>query len=164
LRPEYTCYAQFAWVCNSTSSVSLFTYISRFLFYGCLLVIFILSVDVWTLILTARIYSFTFKEKYTHLLLSSFVEDLQKKWSEMMMEMVEKEEDDAMVRWAVNTSLWRPTDQEFHSCLALLPPPEWPSVQRFAPSQTLLIMKHLLNFLDDFFATILLSQLLTYPL
>lgn len=75
-----------------------------------------------------------------------------------MMEMVEKEEDDAMVRWAVNTSLWRPTDQEFHSCLALLPPPEWPSVQRFVFSQTLQIMKHLLNFLDDFFATILLPQ------
>ena len=53
------------------------------------------------------------------------------------MEMVEEEEeDDAMVRWAVNTSLWRPTDQEFQSCLALLPPSEWPSVQRFVPSQT----------------------------
>lgn len=63
------------------------------------------------------------------------------------MEIVEEEEeDDAMVRWAVNTSLWRPTDQEFHSCLALLPPPEWPSVQRFVFSQTLLIMKHLLKF------------------
>ena len=36
------------------------------------------SVDVWTLILTARIYSFTFTENYTRLLLSSFVEDLQK--------------------------------------------------------------------------------------
>ena len=73
------------------------------------------------------------------------------------MEIVEEEEeDDAMVRWAVNTSLWRPTDQEFHSCLALLPPPEWPSVQRFVPWQTLLNYEaltqiFLMTFLQQFF-------------
>ena len=84
LRPEYTCYTQYAWVCNSKSSVSLFTYVSWFLFYGFYswLPRFV-SVDVWTFILTARIYSFTFTENYTHLLFSLFVEDLQKiEWND----------------------------------------------------------------------------------
>ena len=80
LRPEYTCYTQYAWVSNSKSSVSLFTYISWFLFYGLLLVTYICK--CWCL----NVYTYCkdiFTENYTHLLFSLFVEDLQKiEWND----------------------------------------------------------------------------------